>query len=244
MEKKNNSITIVAVLLFIIGLLLGVIGTYLYFDNSNKNKESNNEIKQDSTKKETTKEEEVTVPSDMSKVNQKLDEYLAYYIKYRAFGTEKANVNIVADSNNRLEIIDAIYMSTNSGTYFSDGQLKYVNISDYQAKYKELYGSLDSFDNDTKNASAGIYDLANKYDSSLSSDLVCWNSTWGPIGYEANFQADNVSYNKTNKLFTISGVILYSANETSFVPKSYTRNFTLTYANNGTSNYMTSLVIN
>ena len=56
MKKKNNSITIVAVLLFIIGILLGTFGAYLYFDNSNKNKESNNEIKQNSTNKENTKE--------------------------------------------------------------------------------------------------------------------------------------------------------------------------------------------
>lgn len=244
MKKKNNSITIVAVLLFIIGILLGTFGAYLYFDNSNKNKESNNGIKQNSTNKENTKEEEVTVPTDMSKVNQKLDEYLANYIKYRVYGTEQKNVDIIANSKNRLEIINAIYMATNTGTFFLDGQAKYVNISDYQAKYKELYGSLDSFDNDTKNATSDIYALANKYDSSLSNDLVSFNALWGPMGYAASFQADNIKYDKTNKLFTITGVVVYSATDASIVPNNYTRKFTLKYANNGVSNYITSLVIN
>lgn len=48
----------------------------------------------------------------MSKVNQKLDEYLANYMKYRVYGTEQTNVDIIASSNNRLEIINAIYMAT------------------------------------------------------------------------------------------------------------------------------------
>lgn len=243
MEKKNNN-TIIVILLVVVGVLLGVVGTYLYFDNSNNKKESVSETKQDSTKKETTKEEEVAVPTDMNNVSQKLNEYLAYYIKYRAAGTEQANTNIIADSNNRLEIINAIYMSTNSGTYFMDGQAKYVNASDYQTKYRELYGSLDSFDNDTKNARGAVYSLANKYDPSLAANLVAWNSTWGTTPYDASFKADNVSYDKTSKLFTITGIITYTANDTSITPSTYTRKFTLTYANNGTSNYMTSLILN
>lgn len=75
---------------------------------------------------------------------------------------------------------------------FLDGQAKYVNIIDYQAKYKELYGSLYSFDNDTKNATSDVYALANKYDSSLSNDLVCFNALCGHIGYVASFQTDMI----------------------------------------------------
>lgn len=238
MKKSNNNIMVVAVIFLIIGVLFGGIGMYLHFNNSQKNKENDIELKNDSKK-----EEEVKVPNDMSKVNQKLDEYLANYMKYRVYGTKQKNVDVITNSNNRLEIINAIYIATNTGTSFLDGQAKYVNISDYQAKYKELYGSLDSFDNDTKNATPDVYALANKYDSSLANDLVSFNALWGPMGYAASFQADNINYDKTNKVFTITGVIVYSATDASIVPNSYTRKFTLKYANNGVSNYMTSLVV-
>ena len=243
MEKKNNSITIVAVLLFIIGLLLGVIGTYLYFDNSNKNKESNNEIKQDSTKKDTTKEEEVTVPSDISKVNQKLDEYLAYYMEYRFDSKEKLGINLLNNADDRLEIVNCTFQGSNTGTYFVDGQAMYVNINDYKTRYKELYGSLDSLEKDT-NSEKVNYRLANQYEPSLSFDLVAWMALIGGKVYESvNFNTNNITYNKENKVFTITGVINYKVYSNLGLSDS-AHKFTLTYANNGTSNYITSLVIN
>ena len=242
MEKKNNSITRVAVLLFIIGLLLGVIGAYLYFDNSNKNKESNSEIKQDSTKKDTTKEE-VTVPSDMSKVNQKLDEYFAFYMEYKLDSKEKLGINLLNNAADRLEIVNCTFQGSNTGTYFGDGQAMYVNINDYKARYKELYGSLDSFEKDTNSENVN-YRLANHYDQSLSADLVAWMALIGGKVYESvNFNTNNITYNKENKAFTITGVINYKVYPDLDL-NDYSRNFTLTYANNGTSNYMTSLVIN
>ncbi len=240
---KKNNIKVVAVVLLIIGLLLGVIGAYLYFDNSNK--KSNNEIKQYSTKKETTKKEEVTVPSDMSKVNQKLDEYLAFYMEYRFYSKEKLGINLLNNADDRLEIVNCTFQGSNTGTYYADGQAMYVNINDYKTRYKELYGSLDSFDNDTKNASSRYYFIANRYDSSLSSDLVAWMALIGGKGYESvNFNSDSIiTYDIGNKTFTITGVINYKAYpDLNF--SDYTRKFTLTYANNGTSNYMTGLVIN
>ena len=241
MEKKSNSITIVAVLLFIIGLLLGVIGAYLYFDNSNK--KSNNEIKQDSTKKGTTKEEEVTVSSDISKVNQKLDEYLAYYMEYRFDSKEKLGINLLNNADDRLEIVNCTFQGSNTGTYFGDGQAMYVNINDYKARYKELYGSLDSFEKDT-NSEKVNYRLANQYEPSLSSDLVAWMALIGGKVYESvKFNSDNITYDKENKIFTITGVINYKVYPDLDL-NDYTRKFTLTYANNGTSNYMTSLIIN
>ena len=242
MEKKNNSITIVAILLFIIGLLLGVIGAYLYFDNSNKNKESNSEIKQDSTKKDTTKEE-VTVPSDISKVNQKLDEYFAFFMEYKLDSKEKLGINLLNNADDRLEIVNCIFQESNTGTYFGDGQAMYVNIKDYKARYKELYGSLDSFEKDTNSENVN-YRLANHYDQSLSADLVAWMALIGGKVYESvNFNTNNITYNKENKAFTITGVINYKVYPDLDL-NDYSRNFTLTYVNNGTSNYMTSLVIN
>ena len=242
MEKKNNSITIVAILLFIIGLLLGVIGAYLYFDNSNKNKESNSEIKQDSTKKDTTKEE-VTVPSDISKVNQKLDEYFAFFMEYKLDSKEKLGINLLNNADDRLEIVNCTFQESNTGTYFGDGQAMYVNIKDYKARYKELYGSLDSFEKDTNSENVN-YRLANHYDQSLSADLVAWMALIGGKVYESvNFNTNNITYNKENKAFTITGVINYKVYPDLDL-NDYSRNFTLTYVNNGTSNYMTSLVIN
>lgn len=243
MEKKNNSITIVAVLLFIIGLLLGTFGAYLYFDNSNKNKERNNEIKQDSTKKDNTKEEEVTVPTDMIKVNQKLDEYLAYYMEYRFYSKEKLGINLLNNADDRLEIVNCTFQGTNTGTSFDQGQGLYVKIDDYKNRYKELYGSLDSFEKDTNSKNVN-YHLANYYDSSLSSDLVAWIALIGGKVYESvNFNTNNITYNKENKAFTITGIINYKVYPDLDL-NDYSRNFTITYANNGTSNYMTSLVIN
>lgn len=243
MEKKNNSITIVAVLLFIIGLLLGTFGAYLYFDNSNKNKESNNEIKQNSTNKENTKEEEVTVPSDISKVNQKLDEYFAFYMEYKLNSKEKLGINLLNNADDRLEIVNCSFQESNTGTYFGDGQAMYVNINNYKARYKELYGSLDSFEKDTNSENVN-YRLANHYDQSLSADLVAWMALIGGKVYESvNFNTNNITYNKENKAFTITGVINYKVYPDLDL-NDYSRNFTLTYANNGTSNYITSLVIN
>ncbi len=243
MERKNNSITIVAVLLFIIGLLLGVIGAYLYFDNSNNKKESVSDTKQDSTKKETTKEEAVTVPSDMSKVNQKLDEYLAFYMEYRFYSKEKLGINLLNNADDRLEIVNCTFQGSNTATYFGQGQGLYVKIDDYKARYKELYGSLDSFSTDTNSENVN-YHLANYYDPSLSSDLVAWMALIGGKVYESvNFNTNNISYNKENKSFTITGVINYKVYPDLDL-SDYTRDFILTYANNGTSNYMTSLVIN
>ena len=230
--KKDNGM-IIAICLLIVGLLLGGFGGYLYFNSKNSTK-NDNKVNND-----TVKEEKDDVTIDLDKASIELDNYLAYYIKYRAYDTSVLNTNIVADSSNKLELIDAIFMSNGKATDFRDGQAKYVSISEYQAKYKELYGSLDSYYTDTKNAKVGIYST-NETDTLLPINTVGWNSTWGVVGHEASFKALNYSYDKSSKLSTITGIITYKATDNA---NSYTRNFTLTYANNGTNNYMTSLVL-
>lgn len=226
---KKNNIKVVAVVLLIIGLLLGIVGTYLSFNNNNNDNNSSNK--------------EMKLPTDMNKISKELDKNLSFYVEYKFTGDGKIGTNVLNNAWDRLEIVNCFFQKANKGTLFNNKQSMYVKLSDYKAKYKELYGSLDSFDKDTTSPLVNYY-MADKYDKSLSSDLVAWTSLIGTKQFDkVSFSVKDVNYDKKNKEYTITGVINYKMPQDVSIDD-YTRDFTLTYANNGTNNYMTSLVIN
>ena len=152
----------------------------------------------------------------------------------------------MSTADNRLEIIDDYFMSNGGGVSFNDNQSMYINIDTYKNKYKEIYGSLDNFDSDTKSASPTKYSLANSIDSSLAANLVAWNSLRSGLVYDkVEMKASNVSYDRSSKSYKITGTVNYSqsVNTVESSSVSLTKSFTITYVNTGDTNYMTSLIL-
>ena len=77
----------------------------------------------------------------------------------------------------------------------------------------------------------------------MSSNLVAWNSTFGASAYKVIIDATKITYDKTNKQYTITGTVNYESEYDGITPKSIKYNFELIYANNKEQNYLISLML-
>lgn len=234
--KKNNTLLIIIVLVLAIIVVSIGIGLSVF----NKTKTDSNGQQSITNNKDT-----VDVKVDLEKASNKLTEYFALYLKTNTTDSN-LNKNLMATADNRLEIIDDYFMSNGGGVSFNDNQSMYINIDTYKNKYKEIYGSLDSFDSDTKTVSPARYSLANSIDSSLAANLVAWNSLRSGVMYDkVEMKASNASYDKSSKSYKLTGTVNYSqsVNTVESSSVSLTKSFTITYVNTGDTNYMTSLIL-
>mgnify|MGYP004457791773 FL=1 len=234
--KKNNTLLIIIVLVLAIIVVSVGVGLSVF----NKTKTDSNEQQNITNNKDT-----VDVKVDLEKASNKLTEYFALYLKTNTTDSN-LNKNLMATADNRLEIIDDYFMSNGGGVSFNDNQSMYINIDTYKNKYKEIYGSLDSFDSDTKTVSPARYSLANSIDSSLAANLVAWNSLRSGVMYDkVEMKVSNASYDRSSKSYKLTGTVNYSqsVNTVESAPVSLTKSFTITYVNTGDTNYMTSLIL-
>ena len=234
--KKNNTLLIIIVLVLAIIVVSIGIGLSVF----NKTKTDSNGQQSITNNKDT-----VDVKVDLEKASNKLTEYFALYLKTNTTDSN-LNKNLMATADNRLEIIDDYFMSNGGGVSFNDNQSMYINIDTYKNKYKEIYGSLDSFDSDRKTVSPARYSLANSIDSSLAANLVAWNSLRSGVMYDkVEMKVSNASYDRSSKSYKLTGTINYSqsVNTVESAPVSLTKSFTITYVNTGDTNYMTSLIL-
>lgn len=234
--KKNNTLLIIIVLVLAIIVVSIGIGLSVF----NKTKTDSNGQQSITNNKDT-----VDVKVDLEKASNKLTEYFALYLKTNTTDSN-LNKNLMVTADNRLEIIDDYFMSNGGGVSFNDNQSMYINIDTYKNKYKEIYGSLDSFDSDTKTVSPARYSLASSIDSSLAANLVAWNSLRSGVMYDkVEMKASNASYDRSSKSYKLTGTVNYSqsVNTVESAPVSLTKSFTITYVNTGDTNYMTSLIL-
>lgn len=234
--KKNNTLLIIIVLVLAIIVVSIGIGLSAF----NKTKTDSNGQQSITNNKDT-----VDVKVDLEKASNELTNYFALYLKTNTTDSN-LNKNLMESADNRLEIIDDYFMSNGGGVSFNDNQAMYISIDTYKNKYKEIYGSLDSFDSDTKTVSPARYSLANSIDSSLASNLVAWNSLRSGVMYDkVEIKASNASYDKSSKSYKLTETVNYSQSvktvESSSV--SLTKSFTITYVSTGDTNYMTSLIL-
>lgn len=234
--KKNNTLLIIIVLVLAIIVVSIGIGLSAF----NKTKTDSNGQQSITNNKDT-----VDVKVDLEKASNELTNYFALYLKTNTTDSN-LNKNLMESADNRLEIIDDYFMSNGGGISFNDNQAMYISIDTYKNKYKEIYGSLDSFDSDTKKASPTRYSLANSIDSSLASNLVAWNSLRSGVMYDkVEMKASNASYDKSSKSYKLTGTVNYSqsVNTVESSSVSLTKSFTITYVSTGDTNYMTSLIL-
>lgn len=234
--KKNNTLLIIIVLVLAIIVVSIGIGLSAF----NKTKTDSNGQQSITNNKDT-----VDVKVDLEKASNELTNYFALYLKTNTTDSN-LNKNLMATADNRLEIIDDYFMSNGGGVSFNDNQSMYINIDTYKNKYKEIYGSLDSFDSDTKTVSPARYSLASSIDSSLAANLVAWNSLRSGVMYDkVEMKASNASYDKSSKSYKLTGTVNYSqsVNTVESSSVSLTKSFTITYVSTGDTNYMTSLIL-
>lgn len=234
--KKNNTLLIIIVLVLAIIVVSIGIGLSAF----NKTKTDSNGQQSITNNKDT-----VDVKVDLEKASNELTNYFALYLKTNTTDSN-LNKNLMESADNRLEIIDDYFMSNGGGVSFNDNQAMYISIDTYKNKYKEIYGSLDSFDSDTKTVSPARYSLANSIDSSLASNLVAWNSLRSGVMYDkVEMKASNASYDKSSKSYKLTGTVNYSqsVNTVESSSVSLTKSFTITYVSTGDTNYMTSLIL-
>ncbi|MDD6244123.1 MAG: Tar ligand binding domain-containing protein [bacterium] len=234
--KKNNTLLIIIVLVLAIIVVSIGIGLSAF----NKTKTDSNGQQSITNNKDT-----VDVKVDLEKASNELTNYFALYLKTNTTDSN-LNKNLMESADNRLEIIDDYFMSNGGGVSFNDNQSMYINIDTYKNKYKEIYGSLDSFDSDTKTVSPARYSLASSIDSSLAANLVAWNSLRSGVMYDkVEMKASNASYDKSSKSYKLTGTVNYSqsVNTVESSSVSLTKSFTITYVSTGDTNYMTSLIL-
>lgn len=234
--KKNNTLLIIIVLVLAIIVVSIGIGLSAF----NKTKTDSNGQQSITNNKDT-----VDVKVDLEKASNELTNYFALYLKTNTTDSN-LNKNLMESADNRLEIIDDYFMSNGGGVSFNDNQSMYINIDTYKNKYKEIYGSLDSFDSDTKTVSSARYSLASSIDSSLAANLVAWNSLRSGVMYDkVEMKASNASYDKSSKSYKLTGTVNYSqsVNTVESSSVSLTKSFTITYVSTGDTNYMTSLIL-
>ena len=235
--KKNNTLLIIIVL--VLAIIVVSIGIGLSVFNKTKT-DSNGKLRE---------EFDIFAVGDIRNVLVSLSEVeplIEELLQYRFTTDSNLNKNLMATADNRLEIIDDYFMSNGGGVSFNDNQSMYINIDTYKNKYKEIYGSLDSFDSDTKTVSPARYSLANSIDSSLAANLVAWNSLRSGVMYDkVEMKASNASYDRSSKSYKLTGTVNYSqsVNTVESAPVSLTKSFTITYVNTGDTNYMTSLIL-
>ncbi len=98
----------------------------------------------------------------MEKVNKELNSYLSKYLKYRS-NDDYFNKNMLIDASNKFALINFILEERGmqkETNYAASGvgrqDFSYISIDTYKAKYKEIYGSLDDFEEEMKNASPSV----------------------------------------------------------------------------------------
>lgn len=231
MENKNNGV-LVGLVVFLVILVLGLIGYIVYdkgliFNNTNEVEENNkgNEIDNEEVL-------EQSVPNDMSLVSTKLDEFgLNRYVMFVQSNWDKGN--LLNDSSNKLNLLNAYFMKNNLFTSGCDDQCAIVSLDTYKTKYAEVYGSLDNFENDTNNASAPVF-------STAQAGYAQWNKVWGTSSYSITLQATSVTYDEINKNYVIDGNIIDVQDGNSIGSKG---TFKMTYVNDGTKKYLTGITI-
>lgn len=145
-------------------------------------------------------EEEAKTPTDMDKVNKELNSYLSKYLKYR-FEDNYLNKNMLDDVSNKFALINFILEENEmqkETNYAASGigrqDFSYIDIDTYKNMYKKIYGSLNDFETEVKNVSPPVFDMANNIDSTMSSDLVAWNSTYGATTQKVTLETKNIVY--------------------------------------------------
>lgn len=185
----------------------------------------------------------------MAKVNKELNSYLSKYLKYRS-NDDYFNKNMLIDASNKFALINFILEERGmqkETNYAASGvgrqDFSYISIDTYKAKYKEIYGSLDDFEEEMKNASPSVINMANNIDSTMSPDLVAWNSTYGVTPRKVTLEAKNIAYDKSNKQYKITGTVNYESELDDVTHQNFKHDFELIYANNTEQNYLISLVL-
>ncbi len=249
-EKKNN--THVAVEVILSAIILG-LGVYIAYSKGliltkEKITGKGNEQQEEKVKKEEA-EEKTKIPTDMEKVNKELNNYLSKYLTYRK-DESYFNKNMLSDPSNKLNLINFVLEENgmwNKTNYASSGSgrqdFSYISIDTYKTKYKEIYGNLDDFETEMKNANPAVINVASNIDSTMSSNLVAWNSTFGTSAYKAKIEASKITYDKSSRQYTITGTVHYESQYDGITPENDKHTFELIYANDEEQNYLISLML-
>ena len=245
MKNESNGV-LIGLVVFLVAIILGLVGYIIYdkeliLDNENKIEENNKE-------NETNKEEviEQSVPTNMNLVTSKLDELgLNQYVMHEYWNWNKEN--LLNDSSSRLTLINAYFMKNNLTSSGCDDQCAIISLDTYKAKYEEVYGSLDNFENDTNNSPATVFSISDGNNNwNIPNGYVHWNKVWGASEYVINLQATSVTYDENNKNYVIDGNMMATQwnNDTeSFVSFGSKGTFKITYVNDDTKRYLTSITI-
>lgn len=238
MENKNNGV-LIGLVVFLVILVFGLIG-YIVYDKGlifNNEQEINEEENNNSNDKEEVIEQ--SVPTDMSLVSTKLDEFgLNKYVMRMYYDWNKGN--LLNDSSNKLNLLNAYFMKNNLITSGCDDQCAVISLDTYKAKYAEVYGGLDNFEYDTNNASELVFSISDGY-WDVPSGYVHWNQVWGTSSYYITLNATQVTYDEDSKNYVIDGNMM--ATEWDNVSIGSKGTFKITYVNDGTKKYLTGITI-
>ena len=246
MENKSNGGLIAIIIILVIALLgLSFYMAYdkgLIFNNQNDVEENGNA--DDVEAKEEDNLVEQLVPTDMSLVSTKLDEFgLNRYVMHEY--SDWNNGNLLNDSSNKLDLLNAYFMENNLVTSGCDDQCAVISLETYKAKYVEVYGSLDNFEYDTANASSYVFSISDSY-WDVPAEYVHWNQVWGLLPYNITLEATSVTYDENNQNYVIDGNMMatqWDNNTETNVSIGSKGTFKITYVNDGTKTYITGITI-
>lgn len=169
MKKETLIIVILAI------CLIGVSG-FIVYNQFNK-------------KDSTTNDDQIQISSNIENRVSNLSniEKFLEHIEW-----SERNVNILANSNNRLEYITYLLNEGEDYTVPEEDEQTSIKTSftKFQTKYKEIYGTLYSLDNDLNNESNHL--LVDYCDESKNE--ICWNF--------ANISGINVKLTLKDKVLT------------------------------------------
>lgn len=228
MEERKNNTGLVVLTTVLVMLVLGM-GAFIIYDKViNKTNEPNSE---ENNKVDNNDSNDIT-EYDYADINKTLNNNLSNFINFRG---KTDGVNLLANAEGRLEILNAYLMQNNLTSKYDDGIMQpfpYVSYDVYKTKYVELFGNGYNLDTDLKNVSGPVANDCDDVDS-LSGKNICWNGTWGDTLNDIVLNSTKVS-NISDNNYSIIGNYVNNGN-------SETGTFEIQYVKTTNAKYLTSI---